>query len=355
MRPSSDPFPHWLQSPANEANAFPMSDRPRIFSGTQPTGALHIGNYLGAIRQWAQLANSGDYDSIFCVVDAHAITVPYPIPEMQERIIDTAITFMACGLDPERCTIFVQSQVPQHMELAWYLSAVTPMGDLQRMTQFKEKSEQHRQSVNAGLFTYPVLMAADVLLYKATVVPVGDDQVQHLELAREISRKFNARFGDVFPEPSPKLSSVSRILGVDGKAKMSKTRGNAISIFEEPKAVSKKLKGAFTDPEKLRMGDPGHPERCNVFAMHKALAGGEKVDALAASCRSGELGCGGCKSELSELLNRELDPIRERGKELYANRATVLEILADGATRARRIADLTVAEVREAMGLTLKR
>ena len=242
----------------------------RIFSGMQPTGALHVGNWLGALRNWVHLLESGRYEGLFSVVDAHAVTVEYDPKEMPARVFETALTYIAVGLDPERCTLFVQSDVPEHTELAWYLGSVTPMGELNRMTQFKEKSEEHKQNVNAGLFTYPILMAADVLLYKATVIPVGDDQVQHLELAREVARRFDARFGEVFPEPKPVLSTTPRIMGLDGKTKMSKTRGNTIDIFDPPAVIEKKLKTAFTDPQKLRKGDPGRPEICNVFTMHTA-------------------------------------------------------------------------------------
>ncbi|HEX6766126.1 MAG TPA: tryptophan--tRNA ligase, partial [Polyangiaceae bacterium] len=200
----------------------------RIFSGMQPTGALHVGNWLGALKNWVTLLDSGRYEALFAVVDAHAVTVEYDPKEMPKRVFETALTYIAVGLDPARCTVFVQSEVPEHTDLAWYLGSVTPMGDLSRMTQFKEKSDEHRQNVNAGIFTYPILMAADVLLYKATVVPVGDDQVQHLELAREICRRFNARYGELFPEPKPILSTTPRIMGLDGKTKMSKTRNNSI-------------------------------------------------------------------------------------------------------------------------------
>jgi tryptophanyl-tRNA synthetase len=199
-----------------------MAGLVRVLSGMQPTGELHLGNYLGALKQWAAMSKDPALDTFFCVVDAHAITVDYEPKELKQRVIDAVATYVAGGLDPESSTLFLQSDVPQHMELAWYLTCVTPMGDLHRMTQFKDKSEQHKQNVNAGLFTYPVLMAADILVYRANLVPVGDDQIQHLELAREITRKFNARFGDVFPEPHPRLSKTPRILGLDGKAKMSK-------------------------------------------------------------------------------------------------------------------------------------
>jgi len=318
----------------------------------QPTGGLHVGNWLGALRNWAQLLDSGSFDCLFCVVDSHAITVEYDPKLMAARTFDVALTYIACGLDPERSTIFLQSDVPEHLELAWYLGSVTPMGELSRMTQFKEKSEEHKQNVNAGLFTYPILMAADVLLYKAEVIPVGDDQVQHLELAREICRRFNARFGDVFPEPQPKLSTTPRIMGLDGKAKMSKTRGNAIELFDEPKVIEKKLKGAFTDPLKLRLGDPGRPEICNVFTMHRALQDEATLAEIDRTCRSGELPCGECKLRLRDVMLRELAPVQERGKALKAEPKRVLQVLQNGAERARTLANDTLSEVRHAMGLT---
>ena len=329
-----------------------MSAPKRLFSGMQPTGGLHVGNWLGALRNWAKMLDSGDYDCLFCVVDSHAITVEYDPKLMAQKAFDVALTYIACGLDPERSSIFLQSDVPGHLELAWYLGSVTPMGELSRMTQFKEKSEEHKQNVNAGLFTYPILMAADVLLYKAEVIPVGDDQVQHLELAREICRRFNARFGDVFPEPQPKLSTTPRIMGLDGKAKMSKTRGNAIELFDEPKVIEKKLKGAFTDPQKLRLGDPGRPEICNVFTMHRALQDEATLGEIDRTCRSGELPCGECKMRLKDVMLRELAPVQERGKALKAEPKRVLKVLQDGAERARNVAHGTLTEVRHVMGLT---
>jgi len=327
----------------------------RIFSGIQPTGGLHIGNYYGAIKHWVGLVESGEYDALFCIVDAHAVTVEYDVRQMPSRIFDAALTYVACGLDPERCTIFVQSDVPEHMELAWYLGTVTPMGELNRMTQFKEKSDEHRQNVNAGLFVYPILMAADILLYKGEIVPVGDDQVQHLELAREIARRFNVRFGPIFPEPQPKLSSTPRIMGVDGRTKMSKTRGNAIDLFDEPKAMEKKLKGAFTDPQKLKLGDPGHPEICNIFTIHNAATPAEQVAEIDRDCRSGALGCGECKMRLLASLRRELDPVRERAEALRAEPRRVLQVLDQGRTRARELARGTMQEVHAALGLTSTR
>jgi tryptophanyl-tRNA synthetase len=219
------------------------------------------------------------------------------------------------------------------------------------MTQFKDKSAQYKQNVNAGLFTYPVLMTADILVYKASVVPVGDDQIQHLELAREISRRFNARFGEIFPEPQPRLSTTPRILGVDGKAKMSKSLGNAIGLLDSPQMVEKKLKTAFTDPQKLRKGDPGRPEICNVFTMHRAFSTSARVVEIEVNCRSGALGCGECKGLLTAAMNAELGPVQERARLLRREGKRVLEVLRDGGARARSMAEGTMAEVRTAMGL----
>lgn len=322
-----------------------------MLSGMQPTGGLHIGNYLGALKNWASLVQGEKYEALFCIVDAHAITVDYKPKELKQRILDCAVSYIAAGLDPEKCSIFVQSDVPQHMELAWYLAAVTPMGDLSRMTQFKEKSDENKQNVNAGLFTYPILMAADILVYRATAVPVGDDQVQHLELTREIARRFNQRFKAVFPEPEPLLSAAPRIMGVDGKTKMSKSRGNTIDLLDTAKVVEKKLKGAFTDPNKLRQGDPGDPSICNIFTIHKSVTSPEDVSRVDRECRSGELGCGACKALLCENLNRELEPIRQRAEALSGDRKRVLQILDQGREHASLLADRTLRDVRGAMGL----
>jgi tryptophanyl-tRNA synthetase len=318
----------------------------------QPTGELHLGNYLGALKQWAAMSADPALETLFCVVDAHAITVEYDPKTLPGRVLDAVAMYIAGGIDPERSALFVQSDVPQHMELAWYLTSVTPMGDLHRMTQFKEKSEQHKQNVNAGLFTYPVLMAADILVYKAEVVPVGEDQIQHLELAREICRRFNARFGEIFPEPQPRLSVTPRILGLDGRAKMSKSLGNTLGLLDPPATVEKKIKGAFTDPEKLRKGDPGHPGICNVFTMHRALSPATEVAEIDAGCRSGALGCGDCKKMLTDRLLAELGPVRERALALQGDPKAVLSVLARGGEQARAIAEPTMREVRSAMGLT---
>lgn len=326
-----------------------------MLSGMQPTGGLHVGNYLGALRNWVELIDSEKYDSLFCIVDAHAITVDYDPDELPERSVNAATSYIAAGLDPERATIFVQSAVPEHMELAWYLSCVTPIGDLNRMTQFKDKSEQHKQNVTAGLFTYPILMTADILVYKATAVPVGDDQVQHLELSREIARRFNGKFGDVFPEPAPLLSKTPRIMGIDGKTKMSKSKGNTIDLLEPAKSVEKKVKRAFTDPQKLQLGDPGRPEICNVFTLHRGFSEAEDVRRIEPDCRSGKLGCGECKQFLAKNINATLEPIQERYAALSANPKQIVEVLEQGAEKARAIAGETLREVRSAMGLSTRR
>jgi tryptophanyl-tRNA synthetase len=322
--------------------------RPRVLSGIQPSGELHIGNWLGAVRTWAAQVAEQKEELLFCIVDAHAITVEYEPAALRERVYGMARDLMACGLDPERCTLFVQSDVREHTELAWYLSGVTPVGDLQRMTQFKEKSAG-QEHVPVGILTYPVLMAADILLYKATVVPVGDDQLQHLELAREIVRRFNFRFGDIFPEPQPRVSSAPRIMGLDGHSKMSKSKGNTIALFEEKDAFWNKLRGAYTDPQRLRRTDPGRPEICNVYTMHKALSTPEQVDLTYKECTTAQRGCVDCKKILMESFERELVPLRAKRED--AKPALVREALAEGAEKARRIARETMAEVRQAMGL----
>jgi tryptophanyl-tRNA synthetase len=319
----------------------------------QPTAGLHIGNYYGALKNWVSLSREPDTETIFCVVDAHAVTVEYEAKELPKRVFEVTAAYLAGGIDPERSTLFIQSDVKEHMELSWYLTTITMMGELNRMTQFKEKSEQHKENNNAGLFTYPILMAADILLYKATLIPVGEDQVQHLELAREICRRFNHRFGKVFPEPTPRLSAAPRIMGLDGKQKMSKSRAaNAIDLQDPPKVIEKKLKGAFTDPLKLKLGDPGRPELCNIFTIHKAASAPDAVAAIDRDCRSGALGCGDCKMRLRDAVVKDLTPLQERYAELTAKPKLVTDVLAEGGEKARAIAQKTMIEVYGAMGLT---
>src|SRR5688572_12867791 len=271
-----------------------------VFSGIQPSGELHLGNYLGAVRSWVELQRQ--YRCFYCIVDYHAITQPYEPAEMVARARAMAIDVLACGVNPERATLFVQSAVPEHTELAWALASVTPFGELGRMTQFKDKSEHHPDNVNAGLFTYPVLQTADILLYGATRVPVGEDQRQHLELAREIVRKWNTRFGDTFAEPQPLFSSTPKILGLDGQAKMSKSLGNTIGLRETDDAVWGKLRTAATDPARVKRTDPGDPDRCNIYTLHKFFSTDERQGEVRVGCSTAGIGCIDCKKWLLEGL-----------------------------------------------------
>ena len=323
----------------------------RIFSGIQPSGSLHIGNYLGAVKNWVELQHK--YESFFCIVDYHAITLPYKPDDLRARVADMALGLLAAGLDPAKCTIFVQSMVPEHTELAWIFNTLTPLGELERQTQFKEKASRE-ESVPAGLLNYPVLQAADILLYRAELVPVGEDQLQHLELSREIARKWNARFdaSGFFPEPKGLLTPARRIMGLDGQAKMSKSLGNTVDLLEDPKSIWEKLKPAVTDPKRVRRTDPGTPEVCNIYHLHKAFSPPATVEHVAVQCRSAGWGCLDCKKVLHESMEKEVVPIRARAKEIAAHPAKMKKDLAAGAEHARSIASGTMKEVKKKMGLT---
>ncbi len=323
---------------------------PRIFSGIQPSGELHIGNWLGAVQNWVNLQQS--YECIYCVVDLHAITGKYDHASLARRTRDMALGLLACGIDPERSTLFVQSHVPEHSELQWLLNSVTPIGELERMTQFKDKAQRF-ESVPAGLLNYPVLMAADILLYRADLVPVGEDQVQHLELTREVARRWNAEFGgggDYFSPPRPLLTEAKRILGLDGEAKMSKSLGNTIGLLESPEEIWQKLRPAKTDPARVTRKDPGTPEICNVYHLHRYFSPPETVAQVAENCRGAKWGCLDCKRVLADNIIAALSPIRERARELESRPGQVEEILAAGSAAARRIAGETLREVKERMG-----
>jgi tryptophanyl-tRNA synthetase len=294
-----------------------------------------------------------EYDCIFCVVDYHAITVEYPIEEMRKRILETALILLACGLSPEKCNIFVQSHVQEHTELTWIFNCVTPIGDVERMTQFKDKSKQHRSNINMGLMDYPVLQAADILLYKAGHVPVGEDQVQHVELSREIARKFNNRFGEIFPEPQPILSMAPKILGVDGMSKMSKTLNNYIGIMEEESAVWEKLRTSVTDVNRVRRKDPGNPEICNVYTIHRAFSENDTLLTIDKGCRSADIGCIDCKKMLFENVRKELTPIREKAFSLQKDTDYIIDVLKQGASACGKIAKETMTEVHNALGLLI--
>jgi tryptophanyl-tRNA synthetase len=320
-----------------------------VFSGIQPSGELHLGNYLGAVRNWVAL--QGTHECFFCIVDYHAVTQPYQVDELGRRVREMAIAVLACGIDPNRATLFVQSAVPEHTELAWALASVTPFGELGRMTQFKDKSEHHPDNINAGLFTYPILQAADILLYGATRVPVGEDQRQHLELAREIVRRFNARFGETFAEPQPLWSTTPKILGLDGQAKMSKSVGNTIGLGEPDAAVWEKLRTATTDPNRVRRTDPGNPLVCNVYTLHKFFSDEARQETVRAGCTTAGIGCIDCKKWLFEGVARDLGAIRARAATLRQDPAHVERVLAAGAARAQAVARETMKRVRHRLGI----
>ncbi len=320
-----------------------------VFSGIQPSGELHLGNYLGAIRNWASLQD--DYRCIFCVVDYHAITQDYERKDMAPRVRQMVVDILSCGVDPEKSVLFVQSQVPEHTELCWILNSVAPFGDLSRMTQFKDKAAKQEENINVGLFDYPVLQSADILLYKAQAVPVGQDQIQHIEFARRLARGFNRRFGKVFPEPEALLTSTPKILGLDGQAKMSKSLGNTISLGATDKQISKSIGKAATDPKRERREDPGNPEDCNVYSLHKFFSDEKRLAWVREGCTTAGIGCVDCKKALSENVIAHLEPIRERRETLENDPGAVDEVLAKGAVRAREMAQGTMEQVRKKLGL----
>jgi tryptophanyl-tRNA synthetase len=324
----------------------------RIFSGIQPSGELHIGNYLGAVRNWVRLQH--EHPSIICVVDYHAITVAYDPEQLRVRRRDMAVSLLAAGIDPNVATLFVQSTVPEHTELAWIFNAVAPLGELERQTQFKEKSAR-QESVMVGLLTYPVLQAADILLYCADLVPVGEDQVQHLELSRVIARRWNAQFSptaEFFHEPKPLLSPSRRIMGLDGHAKMSKSMGNTIGLLESKEQIWEKLRPAVTDPKRVKRTDPGTPEVCNIYHLHKAFSPPATVEHVAVQCSTAGWGCIDCKKVLHESMLQELVPIQARAAELRAKPKLVDDALASGTSRCGTIARETMRVVRDKMGIT---
>lgn len=324
----------------------------RIFSGIQPSGELHIGNYLGAVKNWVQLQH--EFESYICIVNYHAITIPYAPDELRRRTREMAVSLLASGLEPGKAVVFVQSDVPEHTELAWVFNTLTPLGELERQVQFKDKASRQEQ-VMAGLLNYPVLQAADILLYRADIVPVGEDQVQHLELSRVVARNWNARFSPdapYFPEPQPRLAPTRRIVGLDGQAKMSKSLGNTIGLLDPPDVMWEKLRPAITDPARQRKSDPGDPEACKtIYQLHRAFSPAATVAEVEVNCRGAKWGCIDCKKSLLTHMEAELTPIRRRAEAMQAEPGKVDEILADGAARARRVARDTMAHVKDRMGL----
>ena len=321
-------------------------NKPVILSGVQPTGQLHLGNYEGALRNWAGLQD--DYRMYLCIVDWHSLTSDFnDVKGLQDRIFQTTLDFLCSGLDPEKVSIFIQSDVKEHAELHLLLSMIIPTPWLERVPSYKEKSESLGLD-SYGFLGYPLLQAADILLYKADYVPVGKDQLPHIELTREIARRFNNLYGSVFPEPEGLLSKFPSIPGTDGN-KMSKSYNNDIKLADTPEVTAKKLKKMITDPKKVYKGDPGRPEICPVFALHEVYT--DDVSGIRENCKSGELGCVQCKKIIAENMNTSLDNLRNKRKELEKNRDYVLNILEQGATEAREKALTTMSEVRKAMNL----
>jgi tryptophanyl-tRNA synthetase len=323
--------------------------RKRILSGMRPTGRLHLGNYVGVLANWVRLQD--EYQCYFEVADWHALTTGYEDTSTLTRDgLDVVIDWLAAGIDPQKSVVFVQSHVKEHAELHLMLSMLITTARLERNPTLKEQIRDLElgENVTYGHLGYPVLQAADIMMYRAHAVPVGEDQLPHLEITREIARRFNTLYSEVFPIPEPLLTRFPRLPGLDGK-RMSKSLGNVILLSDPPEAIHKKVKTAVTDPEKIRMGDPGHPDICNVFAYHRRfdLDGVSEVEA---DCKSGELGCVDCKKRCADAIADYLAPIRERREELEKNEDSVLSILADGTTRAREAARETMHQVRTAMG-----
>ncbi|WP_309572191.1 tryptophan--tRNA ligase [Deinococcus sp.] len=326
----------------------------RVFSGIQPTGEPHIGNYFGAMQNYVKLGQEYGKNSLYCVVDLHALTNPAAFDRelLAQRTLDMAVANFAVGLDPAQVIFFVQSHVPEHQELSWVFTNITPVGELERMTQYKDKSEV-LESVPAGLLMDPVLMAADIPLYKADTVPVGEDQTQHIELTREIARKFNHGFGETFPEPRAVYNKQAlRIPGVDGHGKMSKSKGEAstIGLFESMDSIWAKLRVAPTDPARVRRTDPGNPDVCLVFDYHKLFSTLGTIQMVDTECRRAGIGCVDCKKALMTGITEHLTPIQARGEELRADLDFVKDALAQGARDARAIAAPVMEEVRTKVG-----
>ena len=322
----------------------------RVFSGARPTGRQHLGNYLGAIKNYVALQD--DYDCVYCIVDIHALTTVEDTINLKQNTYEMALDFLAAGIRPAETIIFIQSHVPQVTELHTILSMVTPLGKLTDLPTFKEKVRQNPQNVNYGLVGYPVLMAADIVLYKSDIVPVGIDQAPHLEFTREVVRSFNFRYNtDVLIEPQMKNTEVPKVIGIDGVDKMSKSLNNHIELAATPEETQQRVMQMVTDPQRMRRSDPGRPEVCNVFSMHKIFSPVEEVAMIDTECRRAGIGCVDCKKRFAANLNAALAPFRQRRQELAQNMDYVQGVLDDGARRAREIAGQTMREVRAAVGL----
>jgi tryptophanyl-tRNA synthetase len=322
----------------------------RVFSGARPTGRQHLGNYLGAIKNYVALQD--DYDCVYCIVDIHALTTMDTTLGLKQNTLEMALDWLAAGIDPQKSIVFVQSHVPQVMELHTILSMVTPYGKLIELPTFKEKIKQQPKNINYGLVGYPVLQAADITLYKSHLVPVGVDQAPHIEFTREVVRSFNFRYQtDVLIEPDMKITEVPKVLGTDGVQKMSKSLDNHIELAASAEETQQRIMTMVTDPQRMRRTDPGNPDVCNVFSLHKIFSTAEEVQTINTECRQAGIGCVDCKKILAKNLNNHFAPFRERRAVFAQKPDQVFEILQDGAQRARVIADQTIREVHDAIGM----
>jgi tryptophanyl-tRNA synthetase len=325
-------------------------ERKRVFSGARPTGRQHLGNYLGAIRNYVDLQAA--YDCIYCIVDLHALTTLERTESLRENTREMALDWLAAGIRPEESIVFIQSHVPEVTELHTLFSMVTPLGKLTDLPTFKEKVRLQPQNVNYGLVGYPVLMAADIALYKASFVPVGVDQAPHIEFTREVVRSFNFRYGTaVLVEPEMKVTEVPKVLGTDGQQKMSKSLNNHIELAASEDETVERVMTMVTDPQRMRRTDPGRPEVCNVFSMHRIFSPADQVASIAVECRRAGIGCVDCKKQFAANLNEHLAPFRQKRQALSARPNEIWEILRDGEQRARAIAQATMTDVRQAIGL----
>jgi tryptophanyl-tRNA synthetase len=323
----------------------------RVFSGARPTGRQHLGNYLGAIKNYVALQDEYE-ETIYCIVDIHALTTVETTENLQQNTYEMALDWLAAGLRPDDSMIFVQSQIPEVLELHTFLSMVTPLGKLTDLPTFKEKIRHQPHNINYGLVGYPVLMAADITLYKAVAVPVGVDQAPHIEFTREVVRSFNYRFGtQVLVEPQMRATKIPKVLGIDGKNKMSKSLNNHIELAASPVETQGRVMQMVTDPQRIRRADPGNPDVCNVFTMHKVFSSDEEINMINTECRKAGIGCVDCKKIFAKNLNADLEPFRANRAKWAEDPDNVWDVLKDGAKRARSIAKETIAEVKSAIGL----
>jgi tryptophanyl-tRNA synthetase len=324
----------------------------RLFSGVQPSGTLHLGNYLGAIKNWVELQKK--YESLFSIVNYHALSGDFTPAQLPNQTREMALDLIACGIDPQESTLFVQSDVPEHTELTWILSCFVSLGELKRMTQFKEKSEENKKNIKAGLLYYPVLMAADILLYQAQVVPVGEDQLQHIELARIIARNFNKKIGQTFLEPRGVLTQAPRLMSLKNpQEKMSKSKGenSYIALTDSLEKIEKKLSTAITDPARQKINDPGSPQKCNLYHLHQFFSSQKEIKDIKQGCQKAKIGCLECKKTLAQNIFAKLKPLQERREKLAQNPEKIQKILQEGAQKARQIAQRNMKEIKKKIGL----